>query len=38
MFVNINGQPYTALADEVMVSVSGGDDTPAAKSPRYRMR
>ena len=31
VFVNINGQPYTALADEVMVSVSGGDDTPAGE-------
>ena len=31
VFVNINGQPYTALADEVTVSVSGGDDTPAGE-------
>ena len=31
VFVNINGQPYTALADEVTVWVSGGDDTPAGE-------
>ena len=31
VFVNINGQPYTALTDEVTVSVSGGDDTPAGE-------
>lgn len=31
VFVNINGQPYTALADEVTVSVSGSDDTPAGE-------
>lgn len=31
VFVNINGQPYTALADEVTVSVSGGDKTPAGE-------
>lgn len=31
VFVNINGQPYTALADDVMVWVSGGDDTPAGE-------
>lgn len=31
VFVNINGQPYTALADEVTVSVSGGDETPAGE-------
>ena len=31
VFVNINGQPYTALADQVTVSVSGGDDTPAGE-------
>ena len=31
VFVNINGQPYTALADEVTVSVSGGDATPAGE-------
>ncbi|MCY4654287.1 MAG: hypothetical protein OXC95_14125, partial [Dehalococcoidia bacterium] len=31
VFVNINGQPYTALADELSVSVSGGDNTPAGE-------
>ena len=31
VFVNINGQPYTALADEVTVWVSGSDDTPAGE-------
>ena len=31
VFVNINGQPYTALADEVEVWVSGSDDTPAGE-------
>lgn len=31
VFVNINGQPYTALAEEVTVSVSGSDDTPAGE-------
>ena len=31
VFVNINGQPYTALADEVTVSVSGSDETLAGE-------
>ena len=31
VFVNINGQPYTALTDEVTVLVSGSDDTPAGE-------
>lgn len=31
VFVNINGQPYTVLADEVTVWVSGGDNTPGGE-------
>ncbi len=31
VFVNINGQPYTVLADELTVAVGSSDETPAGE-------